>query len=138
MPTGLDTRAQATAARLLSTSGKSQTVTLTHVSGGTYNTATSQVTGAGTVTQTTSGIVSEYSSKTRGGLQRQDGSLIQSGDRNLRLSAFTTAGVALSPAPSLDDTVTLASGQTYTITTVSTFAPAGLPIYYDCNIRGVS
>lgn len=136
-----DERGVALAVKMLapkSAGGKGQAITLTKKSGGTYNPATSQVEGAGTASQYTSGIVSEYKSASRGGLQRQDGSLIQSGDRSLRLSPYAVDGAPLSPGPGLDDQITLANGQSYTITTVSMLNPAGLVIYYDCNIRGVS
>lgn len=136
-----DVRAQALAARMLapkSAGGKGQQISLVHQSPGTYDTATSQLTGSGPVTQITSGIVSEYKDASRGGLQRIDGSLVQSGDRSIRISPFTVDGAALSPGPQLDDTVTLSTGQSYTITQVSIRAPAGLPLYYDCNLRGVT
>ncbi|MFD1189750.1 hypothetical protein [Phenylobacterium conjunctum] len=136
-----DLRAQALAARLLApkaAGGKGQQITLVHQSAGTYDPATSQLTGAGAVTQITSGVVSEYKEKSRGGLQRIDGSLVQSGDRNIRISPVTVDGSTLAPGPQLDDTVTLATGQSYTITQVSIIAPAGLTLYYDCNIRGVT
>lgn len=136
-----DERGLALAVRMLapkSAGGKGQAITLTRKTGGAYNPATSQVEGTGTASQYTSGIVTEYKSASRGGLQRQDGSLVQSGDRSLRLSPYAVDGTPLNPGPGLDDQITLASGQTYTITTVSMMNPAGLVIYYDCNIRGVS
>lgn len=136
-----DERGLALAVRMLalkSAGGKGQAITLTKKSGGTYNPATSQVESVTTSSQYTSGIVSEYKSSSQGGLQRQDGSLIQSGDRSLRLSPYAVDGTPLSPGPGLDDQITLTNGQAYTITTVSMMNPAGLVIYYDCNIRGVS
>jgi len=136
-----DERALALAVRMLapkSAGGKGQAITLTRKYGGAYNPATSQVEGVSTASQDTSGIVSEYKSASRGGLQRQDGSLVQSGDRSLRLSPYAIDGTPLNPGPGLDDQITLASGNTFTITTVSSLKPAGLVIYYDCNIRGVT
>jgi len=136
-----DERSRATAARLLSLktqNGYAQIVTLSKKTSGIYNPATSQVDGGSTITQTTSGVVLEYDSVGRRGLQRQDKSLIQSGDRQLILSPFATDGTPLNPAPGLDDSVTLSTGQSFTITTVAVLAPGGIPIMYECNIRGVS
>ncbi len=136
-----DERGLALAVRMLalkSAGGKGQAITLTRKTGGTYNPATSEVESASTASQYCSGIVTDYKATSRAGMQRQDGSLIQSGDRALRLSPKTVTGEALDPGPGLNDQVTLADGRAYTITSVSMLNPAGIVIYYDCNIRGAT
>lgn len=137
--TDYDDRARLTAARLLAPKakgGKAQAVILTKTSGGTYNTTTSKVGGSVVSVQTGSGVVLEYSSFTRSGQQTIESSLIQSGDRKLLLSPLDQNGSPLNPPPGIKDAVTLASGKTYTITSVAKLSPAGTPIYYECNIRG--
>lgn len=137
--TAYDARARATAARMLAPiaqGGYGQTVTLTHVSGGVSNPATSQVDGSVTTTQTTSGAVFEYTTFIRSGVRNEPGTLILAGDRQLLMSPYASDGTPLSPAPSVNDTVTLANGVVFTITAVATLKPAGLPVYFECNIRG--
>jgi hypothetical protein len=137
-----DTQARETAARLLgsiSRGGKGQSITLTRAGvGGVYDPATSTVsTGADTV-QSTSGVVLEYGSFERGGQRNDPGALIQIGDKRLLLSGLTLAGAPLSPPPGPGDTVTLADGVAYTITSAAPLAPAGTAIFFECNIRGAS
>lgn len=119
-------RMQSTANRLLQ--GKGQLVTLTRQSAGTY-TPGSAVTITAT-TQAVYGAVFEYGNK------NIDGTLIKEGDKQLLLSAFNSAGVALT-APVLNDTVTIGSNS-YTITRIRPLSPAGTVVLFDCNIRGLS
>jgi hypothetical protein len=121
----LYTRLRNTANRMLK--GKGQTITLKKQTPGAYNVST----GAATVTETTQnawGAVFDY------GAKQIDGTLITAKDKNLLLSAFTTAG-ALLTAPVLNDKVVI-GGVTYTIKEpLKTIAPGGTTVIYDCNIR---
>ena len=129
-----DERARALAKKMLAmkdSDGKGQAVTITHNSSGAYDPASSAVT-VTTTTQFGSGLIREYN------LRQIDGTLVQIGDRALRLSPYTVDGVILDPAPAIDDLVTLSTGETYTIKAVSPMSPAGLAIFYDCNIRGAA
>lgn len=118
-----------------------QAITLTRAaSGGTYNPVTSKVEGGSPVVQLATGAVFEYpiSIRIKGGDQRQADSMILAGDRQLLLSVNHPDGTPLNPPPKADDRVTLLSGVTYTITTVAPLAPAGIPVYFECNIRGAA
>lgn len=125
------TRIQQTVDRLLK--GKGQAVTLTRQSAGTYNTSTGAAT-ITTTTQTGTGAVFEYGVQ-QAGIYNAPGSLVKVGDKQLLLSPFNSAGVALT-APVINDTVTI-GGTVYTITQVKMISPAGTVVLYDCNIRGV-
>ncbi len=137
-----DVRARATAARLMaavSKGGKGQAITIVGTtSEGTYDPATSTITGAVSPTQYGYGVVIEYSSFLRAGLRDDPGSLIKSGDKQLLISAMDVSGNPLLPQPAPGDLVTLASGATYKIMTVAPLAPSGVAIFYDCNIRGAA
>lgn len=119
------TRIRATADRMLK--GKGQSLTLTRNTAGAYNPATGEST-VTTTTQTGTGAVFDY------GTKNIDGTLIQAGDKKLLLSAFNSAGAALT-APVINDTVTI-GGVVYTIVEpLKTVAPGGIVCLYDCNIR---
>lgn len=106
-----------------------QAVTLTRIVPGTYNPATGGMTGASTSTQTGWGAVFEYINK------NIDGTLIQSGDKQLLLSAINSAGTALT-APIINDTVTI-GGVVMTITQIKPLSPAGTTVLFDCNLRTI-
>lgn len=115
--------------------GKGQAITLTRIVAGTYNPTTGTVEGGGPVYQTTSGAVFEYTTFIRSGVRNESGTLILAGDKQLLLSPMKADGTPLDP-PAVNDTVTLADGSVFTITSLAPLSPAGTPVYYDCNIRG--
>lgn len=122
----LYTRLQKTANKLIKDKG--QSITLTHVTPGTYNPATGGVTNT-TSTQTVYGAIIEWETR------HIDGNLIRATDKLLLLSPFKTDGTALT-APVLGDTVTDAAGVTYTLVNpLNTTAPAGTIIFFECNLR---
>lgn len=107
--------------------GKGQSLTLTRQTAGAYDPTTGEAK-VKTTTQTGTGAVFDY------GVKNIDGTLIQAGDKKLLLSAFNTAGAALT-APVINDTVTI-GGVTYTIVEpLKTVAPGGVTVLYQCNIR---
>lgn len=94
--------------------GKGQAVTIT------------RRTGSGTVN--TSGLSQAYRS------DEIDGTVIQRGDQKMMLSALDEDGEAFdTPAP--DDRLVDAAGDPWRIKAVDPFAPAGLAIYYDLQLR---
>ena len=138
--TAYDVRSAATAARMLapiSQGGKGQPVIITKPqAAGTYDPTTGAVTNATPTTQTGSGVVFPYTTFIRSGIKDEAGSLIRAGDQQLLLSPFAADGTPLTP-PEANDQAQIGS-TTYTITSVSRTAPAGTPIYYECNIRGAN
>ena len=130
-----DLRAQTQAGAKLAlkaNGGKGQVVTLTHqpIS---YD-PTAGTNSGSPIVQTGSGCVFEYNTFIRSGIQAEPATLVQAGGRRLLLSPFASDGTMLT-APMVGDTVTIA-GTTYEVSSVSTFAPAGAVIFYECNIRG--
>lgn len=121
---------------LIADDGFGQVIVLSRTTTGAYDTSTGKP-GVTSTTQTGSGVVLEYSTFTRAGVQNTPGSLIQAGDRQLLLSPVDANGQPLNPPPAVDDLVTLADGTTYTVTSAAPLSPAGTPIYFDCNLRGV-
>ncbi|MFA9200505.1 MAG: hypothetical protein ACEQR8_04845 [Cypionkella sp.] len=114
------------AAQLIAAKG--QTVTLTRRAAGSYDTAT----GASSITATTqtgTGVVLPMSA-----FRKASDAIVVEGDRQLLLSALTSAGAALT-APVVDDTVTLADGSVASIVAVDPLSPAGMDLIYDCTIR---
>lgn len=111
--------ALATATALLKELG--QPVTLTRVTVGTYNPATSSASST-TVNQTTSGVLLEID------LAQIDQTLIKTGDKRLLMSA---SGIS---QPQLDDSVAV-NGRTYTIKHIKELNPAGTAVLYDCLVR---
>ncbi len=108
-----------------------QTVTITRQASGTYDPATA--TAAITETeQTAKAVIFPFGP----GLRNQAGSTITADDQQCLLSALTTAGAVLT-APKVNDVLTDANGDKWTITEVSPLAPAGLTIMYDLKIEGV-
>ncbi len=127
-----DARAQATAARLLATTGqggKGQAVILKSPSAATRDplTGTSSVT---YVSQAVSGIEIDFN------LGEIDGTQILDGDRKFMLSAVDLTGANLNPAPQPSMLLTL-QGRDWVIVTIKRLAPTGLAIYYELHIRGV-
>lgn len=108
---------------------KGQTVTLTRRAAGAYNpaTATSAIT---ETTQTGKGVILPFAS----GLRKMAGTTIPASDQQCYLSALNSAGAALT-APQVDDTLTDANAQVYTITEVAPLSPAGLSIIYELTVR---
>lgn len=107
---------------------KGQTVTLTRRAAGSYNPAT----GAAAITTTTQigkGVILPLSA-----YRKASDAIVVEGDRQLLLSALSTAGAAIS-APNVDDTVTLADGSVSSIVAVDPLAPAGMDLIYDVTIR---
>jgi len=121
-----------TVAQRLSADGiiaaKGQTVTLTRRASGAYNPAT----GASAITETThtgKGVILPL-----GGYRKVNGTSIVAGDEMLLLSGLDSDGVAL-VEPGVNDNID-AGGKVYTVTVVDTLRPAGLPILFDCVVRG--
>ena len=107
---------------------KGQAVTLTARAGGAYNTATGSAS-ITTTTQTGKGVILPL-----GGYRKIDGTMIVAGDETLLLSGLDSDGVALTE-PSVDDTVTDANGDAYTLVRIDPLRPAGLAIMFDCVVR---
>lgn len=98
-----------------------QAVAITHNSAGSYNPATGSA-AITTITQAGIGAVVDYVAN------QIDGTLIQRGDKQLLLATHNIS------APQLDDLVTT-GGVTYAIKHVTTLAPAGLSVIYECQLR---
>jgi len=109
---------------------KGQIVTLTRRAPGAYNpaTGTASVT---TTTQQASAVILPFSQ----GIRKASGTDVLATDRWCILSGLTIDGAALSP-PVVNDTLTDASNDIWTITEVSPLTPAGLDIIYELTIRG--
>lgn len=115
-----------TAAELLTEFG--QSVTLTHVAAGSYDSAT-RTTAAGTpTTQTGVAVEDTYSAHSI------DGTLIKTGDKKLLLSALNSAGAQITP-PKPEDTAALAGGAPWTIVKVDPVQPGGTPVLYVLQVR---
>ncbi len=111
-----------TALRLLERYGT--TVTLRRYQPGTYDPASGE--SSPTWSQySLAGLVRDYRQ------EQVDGSLVQSGDRELVL-----AGEDHVPAPAPGDRVLLADAA-YTVVQVKTLEPGGLPLLHQCQIRRV-
>ncbi|WP_238564998.1 hypothetical protein [Sphingobium bisphenolivorans] len=109
---------------------KGQAVTLTRQASGAYDPAT----GSASVTTTTQAgkvVILPFGA----GLRKLAGENISQADRQCTLSALNNAGAALTP-PEVNDTLTDASGNVWTIIESSPLAPAGLDILYELTIRG--
>ncbi len=97
-------------------------VTLRHCQPGTYDPASGQ--NSPTWSQySLAGLVRDYRQ------EQVDGSLVQSGDREIVLAAAADI-----PAPAPGDRLEL-GGHTYTIVQVKTLEPGGLPLLHQCQIR---
>ena len=115
-----------TADRLIGDKG--QALTITRRTAGAYDPAT----GTSAITETTQsghGAILPLSP-----FRKSLDSIIAIGDQQLLLSALNAAGTALT-APKVDDTVTDANGNVWTIIAIEPLSPAGLAIIYDCIIR---
>lgn len=125
------TRVKANATRMLTRYG--QSIVITSHSVGAYNPDTGTSTDT-TSTQTGIGVMFEWGqqgSTPSYGKSMIDPSLILAGDKQLFLSA---TGITV---PSINDTVTDASGKVYTIKMLKELAPSGVAVLYECNICGV-
>jgi hypothetical protein len=111
---------------------KGQTVTLTRNASGTYNPAT----GAASITpstQTGKGVILPFAQ----GIRKRGDSNVTAADRYCILSGLNSAGAALTE-PKVDDKLTDAANNAYTVTEVSPLEPAGLPIIYELTIRSAT
>lgn len=117
---------RASAAEMLGEDG--QSFTLTRRSAGAYDTATSAAT-VTTSTQTVKGAIFPLSA-----FRKTLGNIVE-GDQQLLLAAESTGGSALSPIPHVDDTVTDANGNVWSLVAVEPLSPAGTDVLYDCVIR---
>lgn len=99
-----------------------QTITVTHVTQGAYNVATSTAAVTET-TRTTRCVIDMYS------IKEIDGNLVQVGDIKAILSAW---GVT---TPTINDKITLSDGTVYTVRAVDPLSPGGVPIIYTCQLR---
>ena len=118
------------AAEMLAEDG--QAVTLTRRAAGAYNVAT----GSAAITETTqtgSAVILPFSQ----GIRKRGDSTITAADRWCILSGLTTDGSTLTE-PKVDDKLTDAAGNAYTITEVSPLEPAGLAIIYELTIRSAT
>lgn len=109
---------------------KGQTVTLTRRASGAYNSATGTA-AITTSTQTGKGVILDFGA----GLRKLAGANIAAADRQCILGALNTSGAALT-RPAVDDTLTDAAGNVFTVTAVSELSPAGTDIIYDLTVRG--
>lgn len=104
-----------------------QTVTLTRLTSGAYDpaTGTSSVT---STTQTGKGVILPLSA-----FRKSIGNIVD-GDNQLLLSGLTSTGAVLT-TPHVDDTVTDASGNVWSLLAIDPLNPAGTAILYDCIVR---
>lgn len=119
---------RASAASMLERKG--QVVTLTHTEPGAYNPATGTTTPVVT-TQQASAAILPFSQ----GIRKMAGSDVLATDRWCILAGLTVSGAPLT-APVVDDALTDANSDVWTITEVSPLTPAGLDIIYELTIRG--
>lgn len=122
--------------KLKAQGGSGQQITITTPFVGQFDPATDTTTTGDPTVRTGSGIVIEYTTFIRSGLRNEAGSLVQAGDKQMLLSALALDGSILTPPPAVNDKVTLENGDSFTITSLAPLSPAGVAIYFDCNIRG--
>jgi hypothetical protein len=67
--------------------------------------------------------------------RKVDGGDIKAGDEQMLLSGLDQSGAAL-PVPPVNSIITLADASKRTLIAVDVLRPAGLPIIYDCIVRG--
>lgn len=123
----MTTAQRSTANRLIADKG--QTVTLTLRSAGSYDPAQGSAAITET-TQTAKGVILPL-----GGYRKFNGTSIVAGDETLLLSALDSTGGALAE-PDVNTKITDTNGKAYTLTVVDPLRPAGLPILFDCVVRG--
>jgi len=102
---------------------KGQAMTLTRVSGGTFDPVTGGIAGAVTQTFTVYGITTNYRMES----VNATNSLIQSGDKMAKIGATVTE-----PGPG--DKLTI-MGDVWTVIAVDTLAPQGVALMYTIQIR---
>lgn len=116
---------RSTANRLIADKG--QTVTITRRTAGAYDPAT----GTAAITETTQtgkGVILPLAP------YRKFAGNVVAGDETLLLSGLNSAGAALT-LPHVDDSVTDAGGNVFSMVSVDPLHPAGLDIVIDCVIR---
>jgi hypothetical protein len=118
---------QSTALRMISEKGRAMTIE--RVLESTYDPDTSTTTEAAPVSIPVQGVVFPLSR----GLRMAEGSSVQVGDQQLLLPAVDDAGNEL--VLHLDDHVDI-GGKVYTIIDAALLSPGGVPILWDCVIRG--
>lgn len=111
---------------------KGQAVTLTRQANGIYNPATGAA-AVTTSTQTGKGVILPFGQGIR---KRADSSVTQA-DRLCYLSALNASSAALTE-PVVNDRLTDAAGNIYTITEVSPLEPAGMAVMYELTIRSAA
>lgn len=121
---------RADAADMLSEFG--QALTLTRKATGAYDPATGSAAPADT-TQAGKGVILPLGTLMRRAMMGGGDNIIE-GDQELLLSALTATGGVLT-VPHVNDTVTDAAGDVWTIVTLDPLSPAGVPILFDCIVR---
>lgn len=108
---------------------KGQTVTLTRRAASSYDPA------AGAPTITTSTQTGKAVILPRQPIRDMAGTAVPATERQCLLAALSTSGTALT-APKVNDTLTDANSDVWTITEVAPLSPAGLDILFDLTIKG--
>lgn len=121
----MTTAQRTTANRMIAAKG--QAVTLTRRASGSYDPATGTA-AITTSTQTGKGVILPLA-----GYRKAQGNIV-AGDETLLLSGLNSAGAALT-APHVDDEVTDAGGNVFSLVAIDPLHPAGLDILYDCVVR---
>lgn len=103
-----------------------QAVTLVRRTTGAANASTLRAGAATASNIATTGVVRSYSHR------EADGVTIRIGDRKVLLDPAPLGGIP----PDADDHLVIGS-TTVPIISVRTFAPAGTPLAYDCQVRGL-
>jgi len=106
---------------------KGQAMTLTRVSGGTYDPVAGSTTGSTTTTYTVYGITTNYNNLTLLASHNRPDSLILAGDKQAIVNAGT-----VEPLPG--DTLA-ASGVTWKVIAADAVDPAGTALLYKCQVR---
>ncbi|MBO9602546.1 MAG: hypothetical protein J7496_08570 [Novosphingobium sp.] len=108
---------------------KGQAVTIAATVDGAYDPATGGVSGDA-YSATGKAVILPMSA-----FKAASDSRVIAGDEQMYLSGLDSAGDAL-PEPPNAAVITLADGSKRTLIAVDTLRPAGLPILYDCVVRG--
>jgi hypothetical protein len=118
---------QSRAAAMLADKG--QTVTIDGETAGTYDTATSSVTGTA-YSATAKAVLLPLSP-----YRQASDSNVQAGDEQMLLSALDATGAALVKPP-LNAIITLTGGAKYTLVSIEPLHPDGTELLFDCVVRG--
>jgi len=116
----LDTRARATADKLIGKFGKS--VTLTRVTEGTYDPSTGEMSGGSTTTETVAALVKDYN-----GIELLSG-MVQAGDRKVKVAALNVS------EPQINDTLTIDS-LVYSVLAVKSIWSGEKVAIYELQVR---